>query len=230
MLIIMQYHCVNTDYVYLCANFMIHAEKHCPTMILKSDLHMDTEVRETSAVSAGARQHAREVHTLCHIMDQCHACGGRRGPRKHRNNVLELPARLSVRLCLPCQHEIAANEPNMFWKLGPICGHKYYKLQEYVSQKLADADRKAAAARSTNDRHRRLWDEESTGTPNLVQLCARVIIWDGASIRQLAGVLPEGHPPWLHMLHEYNYTHRPGLLGRPGPKAARAFMMQRAKS
>jgi hypothetical protein len=39
----------------------IHAEKHCPTMILKSDRHVGAEVWKTSAVSAGARQYAREV-------------------------------------------------------------------------------------------------------------------------------------------------------------------------
>jgi hypothetical protein len=62
-----------------------------------------------------------------------------------------------------------------------------------------------------------------------MQLCASIIVRDGPSISRLAGMLPEGQPPWAHMVHAYNYMHRPRLLGRPGPKAARAFMLQRAR-
>jgi hypothetical protein len=144
-------------------------------------------------------------------MDQCHACGGRRGPGKHSYNLLELPARLSVRLCLPCQQAVAADEPRMFWTLGPICGHKYFRLQAYVTMRLNglafNAEGKVATARMADDWHRRHWDENSVGVPTLMQLCARVIVRDGPTILHLAGILPEGHPPWVHVVHEYNYTH-----------------------
>jgi hypothetical protein len=102
---------------------------------------------------------ARSSNVTSYQMDQCYACGSRRGAGKHSYNLLELPARLSVRLCLFCQHEIAADEPRMFWTLVPICGHKHFRLQAYVAMRLnglaSDADGRVAMARMADDLHGR---------------------------------------------------------------------------